>query len=138
MQKSEENLFQRRLNDQDLLRNISTVDAVIRIAKEPTSEHQVMTWTLKTCVLVIPVKHLLSDDGKKHAYANAKRDGNTRICEFVPLHDQLPCLGVITNAMSFGIMSAAARVLYSFSFSVMPALVGTLAFSTAAAVSLSN
>ena len=36
--------------------------------------------------------------------------------------------------MSFGMMSAAARVLYSFSFSAMFALVGTLAFSTAAAV----
>lgn len=52
----------------------------------------------------------------------------------VTLHVQLPCLGWMMNAMSFGMMSAAARVLYSFSFSVMPALVGTLAFSTAAAV----
>ena len=40
----------------------------------------------------------------------------------------------MTNAISFGMMKAAARVRYSFSFSVMSALVGTLAFSTAAAV----
>ena len=52
----------------------------------------------------------------------------------VTCHDQLPALGVMMNAMSLGMTSAAARQRMSCSLEPTSALVGILAFSTAAAV----
>jgi hypothetical protein len=49
-------------------------------------------------------------------------------------HGQMLFLEVTTNAISFGMTSAAARQRMSCSLEDMSALVGTLAFSIAAAV----
>jgi len=68
---------------------------------------------------------------------SANENSNTGINKFVTTHNQLPCLGWITNAMSLGMMSAAARMRYSFSFSPMSALVGTLALSMVVAADIS-
>jgi len=64
------------LEQESLVDNVFSLDAVVGIAKETTGENQVMTWSLMACVLVILVEHLLTDNGQNHANTSAKDNGN--------------------------------------------------------------
>ena len=91
--------------------HVLTVNAVVRVSEKALAEYQVMTWLVITSGLVMFIDDLLSEDREDHACTNAKGHGDTGICKAVPLHDQLPCLGEMINAISLGIMSAAAQAL---------------------------
>jgi hypothetical protein len=72
----------------DLLDDVLTVDAVVRISEEATSEDQVMTWSFVACVLVMLVEHLLSKYGQNHAYTCAKNNGDNGVSQMAVGHDQ--------------------------------------------------
>jgi len=105
-------------SDQDsVVGDVLTVNAVVRVSEKTSAEYQVMTWLVITSGLVMFIDHLLSKDREDHACTNAKCHGDTGIYKAVSLHDQMFSLGVIINAMSLGIMSAAARQRMSCTFS---------------------
>lgn len=90
------------LEQKSLVNNVLVLDAVVSITKKSTRQYQVMTWFLVACVLVMLVKHLLSDDGQNHANTSAKNNGDNRVCEVVTCHLSVELIVVRKSFTSFG------------------------------------
>lgn len=106
-----------------VLLKLCILDAVIRVAEETIDVHKVVVRLLVAVGNVMLVEYLLSKDREQQADASAHGKGKHRVNHVILGHDQMLFLGVMMNAMSFGMMSAAARQRMSCSFSVALALV---------------